>query len=118
MPRYSALFSQRKSLAQKLGSQLATCFCNLETFLNLEFESGKQASESRGGSENVLEEDSNEGSDEMQQSCAKAQERKHIDYSERKGHVSYDSAREEQASPHSMDSLQVSTIKPDQSSTS
>ena len=45
LPRYSNVFAQRKSLAQKIGLQLVTCFCNLETFLNLEFETGKEASE-------------------------------------------------------------------------
>lgn len=45
MPRYSKLFNSRKSLAQKIGIQLVTCFCNLETYLNLEFETGKQVSE-------------------------------------------------------------------------
>ena len=41
LPRYSNVFAQRKPLAQKIGLQLVTCFCNLETFLNLEFETGK-----------------------------------------------------------------------------
>lgn len=45
LPRYSNVFAQRKSLAQKIGLQLVTCFCNLETFLNLEFETGKEPSE-------------------------------------------------------------------------
>ena len=44
LPRYSNVFGQRKPLAQKIGLQLVTCFCNLETFLNLEFEAGKQSS--------------------------------------------------------------------------
>ena len=49
LPRYSNVFAQRKSLAQKIGLQLVTCFCNLETFLNLEFETGKEASENENG---------------------------------------------------------------------
>ena len=48
LPRYSKIFSQRKPLAQKLGVQLMTCFRNLETFLNLEFETGKDVSENDG----------------------------------------------------------------------
>lgn len=48
LPNYSKVFNQRKSLAQKLGLQLVTCFCNLETYLNLEFEAGKPASEAPG----------------------------------------------------------------------
>ena len=43
MPRFTTSF--RNSLAQKLGIQLVSCFSNLETFLNLEFEAGKQADE-------------------------------------------------------------------------
>ena len=49
LPRYSNVFNQRKPLAQKLGLQLVTGFCNLETYLNLEFETGKDVSENNVG---------------------------------------------------------------------
>lgn len=45
LPRYSKFLKQRKSLAQKIGIELVTCFCNLETYLNLEFATGKPASD-------------------------------------------------------------------------
>ena len=116
MPRYSKVLSKRKSLAQKLGAQLITCFCNLETFLNLEFETGKEAS---GSTVNFDEEESHQNDSQMSQPFNTAADIDN-DYDHevkvmQTGAVSTDSIREQRASPRSLGSLQVSAIKPDQS---
>lgn len=117
MPRYSSALSKRKSLAQKFGAQLVTCFCNLETFLNLEYETGKEAS---GSTVNFDEEGSHLEDSQMSQPFRTAvnadddEDDTDIKVLET-GAISSDSIREQRASPRSLGSLQVSAIKPEQS---
>ena len=77
LPRYSKLFNSRKSLAQKIGIQLVTCFCNLETYLNLEFETGKQASEN--GARHLFDHNNQQNIDEEADASAEIQSRDESD---------------------------------------